>query len=167
MKKLLLLDADIIIDLHTLGLFGNLSNAYQLYVTKKVFDEAKYYKKDGVKWRIDIKDRVTIVEDIDIENLKQVNEEARNAMLQIDSGEATSIAYLLQTDLDITFCICDKAAIQLVSFMDLDRKCISLEKALSAAGHHKSLYQKHLISSFKECIRKGKALRVQYKLDLI
>ena len=45
MKKLLLLDADVVIDLHSLGLFEKMSKSYDMFVTRKVFEEAKYYKK--------------------------------------------------------------------------------------------------------------------------
>ena len=44
MKKLLLLDADIIIDLHSLDLFQNICKAYDVHVTKTVLDEAKFYR---------------------------------------------------------------------------------------------------------------------------
>ena len=165
MKKLLLLDADIIIDLHSLDLFQNICKAYDVHVTKTVLDEAKFYRKDGVSWPIDILSKVIIVDDIEIEALRQVNDQAKKAILQIDPGEATSIAYLIQSDEDIKFCSCDKAAITLVSFMDIEEKCISLEKALKEAGHHKHLYPRHLNSSFEDCIKKGKELRI-YQMKL-
>ncbi len=49
MKKLLLLDADVVIDLHTLELFEKISRSYNVYVTRKVFEEANRYPKDGRK----------------------------------------------------------------------------------------------------------------------
>jgi len=60
MRKLLLLDADVIIDLHTLGLFGKISKAYNICLTRDVFEEARYYKKDGAKIDINLKDVVII-----------------------------------------------------------------------------------------------------------
>lgn len=128
MRKLLLLDADVIIDLHTLGLFGKISNAYDISLTREVFEEARYYKKDGEKFDIDFKD-VTIINNVDLENLKIVQREAKEARLVIDPGETTSIAYLIQTEEEITFCSCDQAAIKLISYMELESKSISLEKA--------------------------------------
>jgi hypothetical protein len=38
-------------------------------------------------------------------------------MLGIDPGESASIAYLIQTEEEITFCTCDRAAIKLISFL--------------------------------------------------
>jgi hypothetical protein len=37
MKKLLLLDADVIIDLHALGLFEKIAKTYDVHVTRTVF----------------------------------------------------------------------------------------------------------------------------------
>jgi hypothetical protein len=49
MKKLLLLDADVVIDLHSLGFFEKMSRSYNLLVTRKVFEEAKFYRKRNQK----------------------------------------------------------------------------------------------------------------------
>ena len=125
MRKLLLLDADDIIDLHTFGLFGRITKAYDLCLTQEVFEEAKYYKKDGTKIEINLKN-VLIIDNVDLEILRWVQREAKQAMLGIDPGESTSIAYLSQTDEEITFCTCDKAAIKLMSYMELEQKAISL-----------------------------------------
>ena len=135
MGKLLLLDADVIIDLHALGLFEKINKAYDICLTRNIFEEARYYKKDGVRRDIDIKD-VTIIENIDLESLRKVQREAKEAMLAIDPGESTSIAYLDQTEEEITFCSCDQAAIKLISYMELEQKSISLEKVLRGAGYH-------------------------------
>ena len=124
MRRSLLLDADAVIDLHTLGLFGKISNAYDICLTRDVFVEAKYYKKDGTKSDIDIK-HVVIIQNVDLGILRKVQREAKEARLGIDPGESTSIAYLIQTDEEITFCSCDRAAIKLISYMELEQKAIS------------------------------------------
>ena len=163
MRKLLLLDADVVIDLHSLGLFEKINKAYDIYLTRNVFEEARYYKKDGLKIEIDVKD-ITIIENIDLESLKKVQREAKEARLGIDAGEAMSIAYLTQTEEEITFCTCDLAAIKLISYMELDQKSISLEKALRSAGYHeKKLYPRHLEKTFKAAVKEGKTLRIQFK----
>jgi len=118
MRKLLLLDADVIIDLYALVLFEKISKAYDICLTRNVFEEARYYKKDGVKVAIDIKN-VTIIEDIDLESLRKVQGEAKEARLGIDPGESTSIAYIMQTEEEITFCTCDQAAIKLIAYMNV------------------------------------------------
>jgi len=54
--------------------------------------------------------------------LKEVQKEAREARLTIDPGEATSIAYLLQTEKTHLFCTCDKAGIKLLSYIPYSGK---------------------------------------------
>jgi hypothetical protein len=163
MRKLLLLDADITIDLHTLNMFGIIRKVYDICLTRTVFEEARYYKKDGAKIDIDLKD-VTIINNVDLESLRKVQREAKEARLGIDPGESTSIAYLIQTEEEITFCSCDQAAIKLISYMELESKSISLEKSLRSAGHHGiKLYPRHLESTFKSAVNEGKALRIQFK----
>jgi hypothetical protein len=163
MRKLLLLDADVIIDLHTLGLFGRIKKAYDICLTREVFEEAKYYKKDGTKIEIDLKD-VAIIDNVDLEILRWVQRKAKKAMLGIDPGESTSIAYLSQTDEEITFCTCDQAAIKLMSYIELEQKTISLEEALRSAGYHgKKLYPRHLAKTFKAAVKEGKTLRIYFK----
>ena len=92
MKKLLLLDADVIIDLHSLQLFEKLRKSYNLYVTQEVLAEAKFYKRRNQKILIKLGNKVTVVKDVRVEHLAAVQKEAQEAWLAIDSGEATSIA---------------------------------------------------------------------------
>ncbi|MBU0734696.1 MAG: hypothetical protein KKG10_11160, partial [Proteobacteria bacterium] len=134
MRKLLLLDADVVIDLHTLGLFRKISKAYDVCLTRSVFEEARYYKKNRAKIKIDIKD-AAIIEDVDLERLKKVQREAKEARLGIDPGEFMSIAYLTQAEEEMTFCTCDRAAIKLLSYMELEQKSVSLENALGTTGY--------------------------------
>ena len=86
MRRSLLLDADVVIDLHTLGLFGKISRAYDICLTQDVFVEARYYKKDGIKIDIDIK-HVVITRNVDLESLRDVRREAKEAKLGIDRGK--------------------------------------------------------------------------------
>lgn len=163
MRRSLLLDADVIIDLHTLGLFGKINKAYDVCLTRTVFEEARYYKKNRAKIKIDIKG-AAIIENVDLESLEKVIREAKEARLGIDAGEAMSIAYLTQTEEEITFCTCDLAAIKLISFMDLDHKSISLENALRSIGYpEKKLYPRHLEKTFRAAVKEGKTLRIQFK----
>lgn len=163
MRKLLLLDADVIIDLHVLDLFKKLSKSYDVLVTSEVLREARYYQKAGKKSPIDIKGKVTVIQNVRLDSLNNVMAEAREARLAIDRGEATSIAYLLQSEEDLRLCSFDKAAIKLISYMGLEEKSVSLEEALKSAGHHRKLYPRHLEKEFKKSVKEGKALRIQFK----
>jgi hypothetical protein len=162
MKKLLLLDADIVIDLHSNGLFNRICQSYDVYITREVIKEAKYYKKGKYRLPINITKTVTIVSDIDINHLREVRKEAQEARLLVDPGESESIAYLIQNR-GCIFCTCDTAAIKLISYIDIDDRAISLEKALKDIGQNVRLLPRHLEKQFKKNIKDGKALRVQFK----
>ena len=85
MKKLLLLDADVVIDLYTLGLFDRIVTGYQIHITKTVLSEASYFKSGGSRTKIDIRDRVTVIENVAVENLQTVRNEAKEARLGIEA----------------------------------------------------------------------------------
>lgn len=164
MKKLVLLDADVIIDLHSLQLFDAITRGYDVYVVRTVFREARFYPYKDQALPIDIKDKVTIVDVLDEQLLKKVKLEAREAFLGIDPGETESIAYLSTSVKNILFCTCDHSAIQLISYMELEHTSISVEKALEGIGRHgKNLYPRHREKVFRDNINKGKILRIQYK----
>jgi len=164
MKKLLLLDADVIIDLHSLGLFDRICKTYDVCVTRTVLGEASYFKKDGKRHKIDIRGRVNVVEDVDLDSLKAVQRESKEARIGIDTGELESVSYLNCTEEEILFCTCDRAAVKLISFMELEHRSVSLEMALRTTGYHKkNLYPRHWERTFREFIKEGKVLRIQLK----
>ena len=164
MKKLLLLDADVVIDLHTLGLFDRISKGYEIHITKTVLDEALYFKSDGTRTKINIRDRVTVIENVAVAHLQTVRKEAKEARLGIDPGEMEAIACLIQEDEGLIFCTCDQAAIKLLAFMNLEERSVSIEKALRTTGYQKkNLYPRHWEKTYTECIREGKTLRILLK----
>jgi hypothetical protein len=164
MKKLLLLDADVVIDLHTLGLFDRIISGYEIYVTRTVLSEASYFKSVGSTTKINIRDYVTVVENVALEHLQTVRNEAKQARPGIDPGELEAMAYLIQGDEELIFCTCDQTAIKLLSFMNLEGRSVSAEKILRNNGYHKkNLYPRHWEKTFAECIREGKTLRILFK----
>jgi hypothetical protein len=164
MKKLLLLDADVVIDLHALSLFDRINKGFEIHITKTVLDEASYFKSGGARTKIDIRYRVTVIENVAVEHLQTIRNEAMEARLGIDPGEMEAIACLIQEDEGLIFCTCDQAAIKLLAFMNLEEKSVSMEKALRTTGYQKkNLYPRHWEKTFTECIREGKTLRILFK----
>ena len=70
MKKLLLLDANVIIDLHALGLFEKIAKTYDVHVTRTVFRESISFKKEGRRQKIDISDKVTVIDNVSVDSTK-------------------------------------------------------------------------------------------------
>ncbi|MDO9514898.1 MAG: hypothetical protein Q7J01_02190 [Syntrophales bacterium] len=164
MKRLLLLDADVIIDLHTLGLFERIIKTYDVFVTRTVLGEAQYFKQEGRREKISIADKVTVIT-VAPESLNLIRIEAKEARRGIDAGELEAIAYLNTAEEDLIFCTCDKAAITLISYMELEKRSASVEKIVKSSGHHKkNLFPRHLDKMFQRCVEEGKALRIQFKI---
>ena len=147
MKKLLLLDADVIMDLHTLALFEKFIKAYEVSVTQTVLGETKYFKKDGQRQEIYISDTVTIIDDVDIDSLMHVRNEAKEAQLGIDPGELESITYMRNAKEEVIFCTCGAAAIKLIAYMEFNNRSISVEKPCEMPGTEKEI-------SIRDIIRK-------------
>ena len=127
-------------------------------------NEAKYYLRNGEQFPINITDHVKIIDEISVESLRHVDEEAREARLIIDLGESESIAHLYESQKEMLFCTCDQAATKLIGFMQLEDKSLSFEKTLRKAGYkEKNLYPRHHEKTFCQNINQGKALRIQYK----
>jgi len=80
MKKLLLLDADVVIDLHSLSLFEKICRTYDVYVTQEVYEEATYFKKGGSKNPINIADKVIVVKCQDIDDPSLTVKSVRTSM---------------------------------------------------------------------------------------
>ena len=122
--KTWLLDADIIIDLLALNVFDNLVRDHEIFVSSSVIEEIAYYKKEGVKHRIDFKGSYVLKGSIieisasteDIVRLS--NMLPRELHPTIHSGEFESIAILLKKP-DLILCSCDAATIRVLPILDL------------------------------------------------
>ena len=137
MKKLLLLDADVVIDLHSLGLFEKLSKSYDLFVTQEVFEEAKFYKKRNQKILIKIRDRVTVIDDIKVECLQEVRKEAREEKESADRYVSFAMMFI---------CAALAAIIPLLPRYPLIA-LLSIPLLLIIAGARKALFFKHILAN--------------------
>jgi hypothetical protein len=83
--KTWLLDADVIIDLLALNVFDNLVRDHQIYVSSSVANEIVYFKRDGVKHRVNFR--------TDYVQKKGLVE------LSASMGEVTQIANMLPSEI--------------------------------------------------------------------
>lgn len=161
--KLLLLDADVIIDLLGFELFDSLLNTYEVYVCSTVINEVKTYKSQGIMTNINFRTQYSDTSKV-IEISASASEEEE--MLQrlpilfrqsIDPGEIESLSILIiRSDLNLKFCSCDARAIRALSHLRVPEKGISLEEVLNKFKHNKvDLQTRHLESYFKENIKQG------------
>lgn len=59
MKRSLLLDADVVIDLYTLDLIRKMARSYDLKATSEVLREAKFFRRGEERITIDLGERLT------------------------------------------------------------------------------------------------------------
>lgn len=165
--KLWLLDADVIIDLLSLGLFDTLVDRHEITVAKSVIQEVKSYNKiygdDSSYTPIDFRGQyvtsgkvkeldATAIETDDLVILKMpplwVN--------TIDIGEIESMAILLKEE-ELTFCTCDTSAIRALPFLDASERGISLENLIAQSGLKRvELDNKHTEEYFQNNLKIGK-----------
>lgn len=59
MKRSLLLDADVVIDLYTLDLIGKMAGSYELKATSEVFCEARFFRRGEERIPINLAGKVS------------------------------------------------------------------------------------------------------------
>ena len=144
--KLLLLDADVIVFAHELGVWEALKKAYDVHVPSIVIEvEVRFFtSRDGGK-RIDLKAQVAGSE---IKRLEATASQIYETFKDFDStflaslhdGEKEGITILSESgDVGLVFCTGDIAAIQSVGMLGFSAACISFEELLEKAGLLKGL----------------------------
>jgi len=142
-SKLVILDANVIIDCHRNEVWKQIISSYEIYIPATIFyDEAKYFVSKNTDEKKDInlsqdkdhgKIKVIEAEISHIQNLKTFIKD--DFFESIDPGEREAIALLKSGHYDdYVFCTGDKAAIRALTILDLSFQGISLEKLLKDAS---------------------------------
>ncbi|MHC9538283.1 MAG: hypothetical protein AB9903_02050 [Vulcanimicrobiota bacterium] len=165
--KLWLLDADIIIDLLSMGIFNHLVRNHKVHVATTVINEIKYYSDGGSKRRINFRrefvDSGLVEEHSATHNdlLILCEKLPQNRLDRIHSGEIESFAVLLNEE-SLMFCSCDAAVIRTLPWLGMSHRGISAEKLVKESGLKASRMQaKHTESYFKSNIREGEREKIQ------
>lgn len=160
--KLWLLDADVAIDLLSLGIFDKLVKLHDVSVCSTVINEVKFYRKGGNKVAIDFRKRYVESGEVkeyssSIEELEEILSRLTPIQLEtLHSGELESLAVLAREE-KMTFCSCDAATIRALPFLDLSDRGISVEVLLRQTGLLKSaLEEKHKDEYFKNNLAIGR-----------
>ena len=163
---LLLLDADVTIDLHRLGIWKHVIKNHNIYIPSVILHREVYYYEDEKRKRypIDLKKEVGVT----INELSCSAEELLSFKEQFDcvfqeelhDGEKEALV-LLQKQEDLLLCTCDHAAIKALALLDLSAQGISFENLLRKTGINKKLEFKHTEKRFKRCLSEGSIMRIQ------
>lgn len=162
----LLLDADIIIDLHELDLWDAFVSQNDVFIASTVIhtEALHYFDKNKTKIYIDLQAQLKAGK---IKELSAIIDEQKKLFDKFedffqstfDAGELESITIIDGgANENLKFCTSDGAAIVILSMLQLEHKGISVENALKHSGIKikNILYPKHYEKRFKKLITEGK-----------
>jgi hypothetical protein len=138
-SKLILLDSDVVIHLHELGLWAEFTAKYDVYLAETVIEECTFYtnpSNKNSKIPIDCNEYVKqgIIKNVGVEakDLIALKKTLGSKMETLpDPGEAESLAIVYNHMIvDISICLADHAAIKCAVLLDMEESCVSLEAAL-------------------------------------
>lgn len=168
--KLVLLDANVIIESFRLGIWDKLIEKVEIIIANTIIDQPCYYEEPdtGAKKYIDLmpyirKRKIKIV-DCDIQ-LIPVIEKRCYRWLALHSGELESIAVVLEQKEDYYLCTADNAAIQAMVLIDMKDRIISFERLLDKYGVPRpkkvKLRQHFTEDHLKKWLKEGSKLRAE------
>jgi len=164
--KLWILDADVIIDLLSLGVFDSLVNHCELNISTTVIGEVQFYKTGGRKIAIDfraeyIETGKVIEKSASVRDLQEVKNLIPPLYMKgIGDGELESLA-ILHKNRELMFCSMDGLAIKSLPFLDLSDNGISVENLLQQSGITAArLKMPHTEKYFQSKLREGQELKI-------
>ncbi len=163
---IVLLDADIIIDLHRFGIWENILEKNKILIPSIILRrEVIYFIDDmGTKHNIHLIDNAgsTFTEvSVTAEELINFRQKFdRFIEEELDPGETEALKILLDRN-DCCFCTCDKVAIKTMALLGKREQGLSFEKLLKSSGITKNLERKHKENYFKKYLDEGSILRIQ------
>lgn len=163
---LLLLDADVIIDLHKFGLWNQIAKNHKVNIPSIILRREVYFfeSTDGNRYSIDlIKEAGITFNELSCsaEELFEFKDKFdRVFQEEIHDGEKEALI-LLKKQEEFLLCTCDHAAINALALLDLSDQGISFESLLKKSGMNKKLEYKHTEKRFKKILSEGNIMRIQ------
>ncbi len=163
---LLLLDADVIIGLHELGVWEQIVKNHKVYIPSIILHKEAYYYKDedGTQHPINVSkdiDKRIFELSCSVEELITFAEQFDRVFQEdLHDGEKEALV-LLKKDEELILCSCDHAAIKTLGLLDLSEQGISFENLLKKSGMNKKLENKYTEERFKKCLSEGVEMRIQ------
>ena len=164
--RIVLLDADVIIDLHKFKIWDIIVKQNEILIPSTVLRIEVYYYEDesGFKHSIDLsKEAGNTFAEIsetaqEIFNFKHKFE--RFIEEELDPGETEALK-ILNDRADCYFSTCDKTAIKVIALLGKREQGLSFEKLLKSSGITKKLENKHTEQYFRKYLDEGSILRIQ------
>jgi hypothetical protein len=160
--RCVLLDANIVIESHRLGVWDHLKNRCQLSLPAIVSKhEALFCIIDGHKVEIHLLEQIRNGEIVELEatadEVSKLYEVFEPWFLEsLDPGETEALALMQAGRLSNTlFCTSDSPAIMALAMIHMSHLGLSFETLLGQVGLTKSLQKQFSESFFKSCTKKG------------
>lgn len=164
--SLLLLDADVIIDLHKFGVWDEILSKHKIFISSIILRQEVYYYEDeqGNQHDIDMKKDMNKrfkVRPVNAQDLAGFAERF-DAVLgpEIHHGEKEAL-HLLTNDEELGFCTCDRAAVIALGLLDLGERGVSFESLLKSCGITKKLSPKHTEKRFQQYLGEASIMKIQ------
>jgi hypothetical protein len=142
---LLLLDANVVIEISRHHLWDCVLARYTVYLSETVVSESQFYEDDeGNRTYIDLSESIStgqiILFSILPSDLKSFFSKFDPTYLEkLDPGESESLFYLLQSPADRLICSADKIVYRVLGALNATDSGISLDEVLSQAGYGRRL----------------------------
>lgn len=161
--KIILLDAQAIIDLHSWSLWRRLTHACDIGVTSIIKREVKFYKdRQGQKRTIGLKTEVDagLIREIEVSNedvLSLGRTLSSSFLPSLDEGELEAIAFLYSSKREnqYRFCSADGLAIKCLGAIGLRHLSISLEELFEKQCINVKLPQRYSKGFFEKMLGEG------------
>jgi hypothetical protein len=157
--KYLLLDADVIIHLFEIGLWGAFINRFDISVSSTVVNEVTHYHdKNGVQVPINLRDEEITILSLSAEKSYGTVYSIidRNSGPDLHMGEIESISLLMEEENEkLVLCTGDGGAIIALCLLGLKERTISLEEALKQGGMKRKVKPHFTIKRMRDWKNRG------------
>jgi hypothetical protein len=144
--RLLLLDANVVIMLHELGLWDKTVNLCDIHLAGTVIDEEALFFRDShgddhsIDLSADIASAKVIRFDVDVSVINAFKSRFRPGYFDaLDPGEAESLTYLVNSRESYCICSADKIVYRVLGALYLTDQGISLEEVLQRIGQSRKV----------------------------
>lgn len=164
--NLVLLDADVIIDLHKFGAWDEILSKYDVLISSIILHQETYFFEDeeGRRHPIDLmKDSGKKFKELSVKAGDLVrfgNQFDCVLQAEIHAGEKEAL-FLITENEEYNFCTCDRVAATVLGVLGFSDRGISFETLLKGAGITKRLLPKHTEVTFQRYLKEGGIMRIQ------
>lgn len=163
MKKfrLLLLDANIVIEISRHSLWDRIIAACEVHLAQTVVNEARFFDDDnGARQEIDLtslaKTGAITVFNLMPSDLAGFRASFRPVYFEkLDPGETESLAYLLKQPEEYRFCSADKIVFRVLGSLNRPEQGVSLEEVLDGIGLSRQLSREFTRQYREEWTKRG------------